>query len=78
MDHEFEAMKKKIEDRTNAMTASLAVDSIPDIEMSRQSVAVPAAVYTPLQQGRSLRDVMSKDPRNGLADRISNMSFQKI
>ena len=39
MDREFAAVKKQIEDRTNAMTASLAGDSIPDNELSRHSVA---------------------------------------
>ena len=39
MDREFAAVKRQIEDRTNAMTASLAGDSIPDNEVSRHSVA---------------------------------------
>ena len=39
MDREFAAVKKQIEDRTNAMTASLAGDSIPDHEFSKHSVA---------------------------------------
>ncbi len=37
MDREFEAMKQRLETRTNAMTASLATDSIPDVD----SVAAP-------------------------------------
>ena len=40
MDCVFEAMRKQIEDRTSAMTASLANDSMPDIGLSRQSIAV--------------------------------------
>ena len=39
MDREFAAVKEQIEDRTNAMTASLAGDSIPDNELSRHSAA---------------------------------------
>ncbi len=66
MDREFEAIKKQIEDQANAMTASLATDSIPDVELARQFVAAI------LKEGFSLRDMMSSNLRKEAGGRQLN------
>ena len=71
MDREFAAVKKQIEDRTNAMTASLTGDSIPDNELSRHSVATRQP--KPIGYGRP--NMKQASPTTGF---MSNLRYETL
>ena len=87
MDKNFAAVKKEIENRTDAMTASLVGDSFPDNDMSGTSVAViqpkpigygrpSSKTITPTKASISNRRFENLDKRGGsdiMANTIANL-----
>ena len=77
MDQAFQTVKKRIEDHTDAMTASLRVGSLPDTEISRTSVAVrlpkPIGYGRPTTARTALTTAPASNPRyNHLDKRVGS------